>query len=164
MEDTLIKANSLILRTRSPYFSAMLSKEYGFKEGQQKRSSNIRVEGVPKALFSCIIQYIYSDHFYIQRHNLEFFVQLFIFADYFILPRLVEICSNYLKTFVNSSSVLTLLLLAHAHNSEQLERYCVHYIAMHQHEVLRGQTYESFKSRCHPSLFKSLIDRVNQEV
>jgi hypothetical protein len=118
VEDTLIKANSLILRTRCPYFAAMLSRTYGFREGQHKRSQSIRVEGVPKALFSCIIQYIYSDHFYIQRHNLEFFVQLFIFADYFILPRLVEICSNYLKTFVTSGTVLTLLLLAHAHNSE----------------------------------------------
>jgi hypothetical protein len=44
-----------------------------------------------------------------------------IYADYFALPRLVDICSSYLKPFVNSKTVLQILLLAHAHNANQLE-------------------------------------------
>lgn len=70
------------------------------------------------------------------RHSLDFFVKLFIYADYFMLPRLVDICSNYLKDYVNPKTALSMLLLAHAHNAEQLERYCVHYIAMHEAEIL----------------------------
>jgi len=55
------------------------------------------VTGVPKAFFTCIIQYLYSDHFYIQNEEIEFFLKMMIYADYFMLPRLVDICSSYLK-------------------------------------------------------------------
>lgn len=40
-----------------------------------------------------------------------------IYADYFMLERLVDICSNYLQKFVNVKTVLSILLLAHAHNA-----------------------------------------------
>jgi hypothetical protein len=32
-----------------------------------KQDNVITVQGVPKNYFTCIIQYIYSDHFYIAR-------------------------------------------------------------------------------------------------
>jgi|LauGreDrversion4_2_1035121.scaffolds.fasta_scaffold72321_1 hypothetical protein len=130
VDGTLIKANSLVLRIRSPYFSAMLSPQNGFFETNMKKGQSIKVYGVEKSYFSCIIQYIYSDHFYIHRQNVEFFVKLLIFADYFMLPRLVDICSNYLKSFVNIKTVFTLLLVGNSHNADQLVNYCVHYIAM----------------------------------
>ena len=124
VEDTLIKANRLVLSTRCPYFASMLSSKYAFKEsslvGKNDPSGligNIRVSGVPKLYFSCIIQYIYSDHFYISKQDAEFFLKLMIYADYFMLPRLVDICESYLKSYVSSTTVLNLLLLAHAHNA-----------------------------------------------
>jgi hypothetical protein len=66
VEDTLIKANSLVLSARCPYFKSMLSRKYMFRE-TIKEGDFIKVLGVPKSYFSCIIQYIYSDHFYIPR-------------------------------------------------------------------------------------------------
>ena len=117
VEDTLIKANSLVLSARCPYFKSMLSSKYMFRESK-KEGGFVKVQGVPKSYFSCIIQYIYSDHFYIQRQEPEFYVKLLIFADYFMLPRLIDICASYLKGFVNLKTVLNLYLLAHAHNAE----------------------------------------------
>jgi len=35
-----------------------------------------------------------------------FFVKLLILADYFILPRLVDICSRYLKSYVSARTAL----------------------------------------------------------
>ena len=61
---------------------------------------------------------MYSDHFYIQRQEVDFFVKLLIYADYFMLDRLVDICSSYLKPFINVQNVLKILLVAHAHNAE----------------------------------------------
>lgn len=65
VEDTYIKANSLILQTRCEYFKSMLSSKYSFLEASSRHEGYISVQGVPKNLFMCIIQYIYSDHFYI---------------------------------------------------------------------------------------------------
>lgn len=62
VDDTLIKANKLVLSTRCPYFASMLSSKYAFKESSMiaKNDSastigNIKVSGVPKLYFSCII-------------------------------------------------------------------------------------------------------------
>jgi hypothetical protein len=67
VEDTYIKANSLILQSRCEYFKSMLSYKYKFLETSTKNEGYINVNGVPKHIFMCIIQYIYSDHFFIQQ-------------------------------------------------------------------------------------------------
>ena len=113
----------------------------------KKETGVIKVEGVPRAYFSCIIQYIYSDHFYISRHDLEYFLRILIFADYFMLPRLVEICSSYLKNFVNSKNALHILLVAHSHNATQLEQFCINYIIVNEREIMNSREYRSFKRR-----------------
>ena len=61
-----------------------------------------------------------------------------MFADYFMLPRLVDICSSYLKVFVNNKSAFSLLLVAQSHNADQLENYCIHYIALNQYDIFAG--------------------------
>jgi hypothetical protein len=97
VDNSLIKGNSTILKARSSYFEAMLSDRYCFSEtisntyvdketNQQFRV--IKVEGIKKVFFNCIVQYLYSDHFYIYQYSIEFFIQLLIYADYFMLPRI----------------------------------------------------------------------------
>lgn len=55
VDETLIKANSLILSTRCPYFKSMFSAKYAFSESKIKKGGHIKVNNVPKAYFSCII-------------------------------------------------------------------------------------------------------------
>ena len=91
-----IKGNSFVLSARSEYFKAMFSVKHGFRETSdeqlQKQGQNtfkmIKVHGVPKIFFNCMIQYLYSDHFYIGQQSIEFFLQLMIYSDYFLIPRL----------------------------------------------------------------------------
>jgi BTB/POZ domain len=130
----------------------MLSREYDFKESRIKKGGSIVMEGVPKHMFNCLIQYIYSDHFYIHRHDVDFFIQLLVYADYFIMPRLVDICSSYLKTFVNSKTVVDILLFALAHNAQQLQRYCINFIALNEKEVTESTSFLRFRQRASPSL------------
>lgn len=68
-----------------------------------------------------------------------------IYADYFSLPRLVDICSSYLKQYVNVKSAILLFLLAHAHNATQLEKYCINYIAMNEFEIMNSRHFRNFK-------------------
>jgi len=49
-----------------------------------------------------------------------------------MLPRLIDICSSYLKSYVTMKTALQMMLLSHAHNAEQLERYCINFIAMNR--------------------------------
>ncbi len=56
-----------------------------------------------------------------------------------MLSRLVDICSSYLKQYVNIKSALQILLLAHAHNADQLETYCMNYIALNEKEILESR-------------------------
>ena len=70
--NTYIKGNSYVLIDRSEYFRAMLSSSNGFKEVSEKyfqSGSNtfrlVKVRGVPKSIFNCIIQYLYSGNLYI---------------------------------------------------------------------------------------------------
>jgi hypothetical protein len=52
VDDSHIKANSVVLKARCPYFHSMLSAKYHFRESQ---ASQVRVEGVPKTYFTCIV-------------------------------------------------------------------------------------------------------------
>lgn len=55
VDDTLIKTNSTVLSQRCAYFKSMLSQSYDFSEARAKRNPFIKVDGVPKQYFSCII-------------------------------------------------------------------------------------------------------------
>ena len=135
----------------------MLSSKYRFVESTIKKDTGcIRVEGVPKSYFSCIIQYMYSDLFYIGRQEVEFFLKLLIFADYYMLPRLVEICSSYLKGFITSKNALHILLIAHSHNAIQLEQFCINYIVSHESEILNSREFRSFKRRAQEGLLQAI--------
>jgi hypothetical protein len=86
-----------------------------------------------------------------------------IFADYFMLPRLVEICSSYLKQFVNVKTVLQIMLLAHAHNAEQLERYCINFFALNEKEIVETRGWRHFKRQAQESLIQVFLQRIRDE-
>lgn len=68
-----------------------------------------------------------------------------IYADFFMISRLVEICCNYLKSFINTKTVLQILLVAHAHNAHQLEKYCINFITLNEKEIIDSRNWRQFK-------------------
>lgn len=130
----------------------MLSAKFSFKESLLKYGGQIKVNGVPKAYFESILQYVYSDHFYIWKQDATFFLRLLMLADYFMLPRLVDICTSHLKPFINSKNVLNILLVAHAHNAEQLERFCLNFITLNENEILESRDWRHLKRQAQESL------------
>jgi hypothetical protein len=64
-----------------------------------------------------------------------------------LLPRLVEICSSYLKNYVTIKNALHILLVAHSHNALQLEQFCINFIVINEKEILNGREFRSFKRK-----------------
>jgi hypothetical protein len=100
-----IRVNSAVLCARSEYFSAMFNSNYSFKESyfthyfddglhhevrQLKRIVQLR--GIPKTFLAAIIQFLYTDNFISSDGSLLYYLNLMLYADYFLLPRLSEIC------------------------------------------------------------------------
>lgn len=66
--------------------------------------------------FSAIVQYIYSDNFFIMSNNLQYFVMLMICADYFLLPRLAKLAGDNILNLAKPKNVIYLLILARHYN------------------------------------------------
>ena len=155
IDGSYIKANSFVLKNRNEYFEAMFSSR--FKESKdaaliQKQGNNefrlIKVMGVPKIFFNCIIQFLYSDYFYIGEQSIEFFLQLLIFSDYFLIPRLAQICQRRIKPYLTCQNVIPVTLLAHSHNAEELELNCLDFICLNEVQILKSTQWKSFKKLC----------------
>ena len=125
VEDSYIKGNSGILRRRSQYFSSMLSNKNNFKEVDLKKL--VVIKGIPREYFVQIIQYLYSDQFYLSHEidSLDYFLNLLIYSDYFMLNRMTQIVSRYIGNFVAVENVIPILTVANAHNAPQLLEFCI---------------------------------------
>jgi hypothetical protein len=52
----------------------------------------VKVHGISRHYFTAIIQFLYTDTFYQADHSLSYFLRLMLYADYFLIDRLKEIC------------------------------------------------------------------------
>jgi hypothetical protein len=141
----------------------MLNQSYGWSESDIKNNGAIAVKGIPKIFFKSLIQYIYSDYFYNARNDAEYFIRFLIYADYFMLSRLVDICSNYLKQFINIQTVMQIFLIAHSHNAKKLKKFCIHYIALNEKEFFSSRMWRYFKRQATDELSDLLIKLIDKE-
>lgn len=172
VDNCYIKSNSHILKARSQYFAAMFRHQNGFNEIQSQHYSHrqtgdqkfhlIKLNTVPKQIFNCIIQYLYSDSFAIQNLEVSFFVELIVNADYFMLPRLIQICSYYIRNYITNQNVLSILLLAIAHNSPDLRSICFNYMTVNETTILYSKEWDFFKKHTDPKLFHDILVELTQ--
>jgi hypothetical protein len=80
-----------------------------------------------------------------------------------MLPRLVDICSSYLKSYVTAKTLLQILLIAHSHNASQLERYCLNFFALNEKEIFESRGWRHFKRRAQESLVVSILKMLSDE-
>jgi len=124
-----VRANSVVLKARSEYFRAMLSKQYSFIEATTQKYGLVKVSGISNFHFRAVLDFIYTDTIQTTEKNAEFLVRMLMCGDFFLLPRLVQLASIELKRYINDTNVIQILLIAHAHNAKDLERFCLFYIA-----------------------------------
>jgi len=61
-------------------------------------------------------------------------MNLMIYADFFMLDRLSEICQQNIAKFLKPQNALEIYLVAEGHNAEQLKLMCLHFLAVNQPE------------------------------
>jgi len=104
-----ITASSLVLAARCEYFRSMFRRQAVWKE----RSFQISIQGIQKPYFEALIQYFYTDTFrFEQPHSLCTWVNFLIYADYFLLTRVMELCAEKLTQCIRTKNVVPLLLIA----------------------------------------------------
>jgi hypothetical protein len=54
-------------------------------------------------------------------------------------------------------------LIAHAHNAEQLERFCINFFAMNDKEIMESRSWRHFKRSAQESLIQLLLKKVRDE-
>ena len=86
-----------------------------------------------------------------------------VYADFFMLQRLVNICSTYLKPFISDQTVLKILLIARAHNAEQLEQYCFYYIGQNEKKILKSQQWKQISDISQENLTKYFTEQIEKE-
>ena len=171
----LICANSVVLNARCEYFRIMFNMRYGFRENSKSDLAltadfphsnvrHVRVRGIPKQYFTAIIQFLYTDNFCQTECNLAYFLRLMIYADYFMLVRLSELCQQIIKQFVRPKNVMDLFLVAHAHNAAKLERFCIHFLTVNFIEVSKSFQWKDFAKRCQSYGRTCLLEKVQKEV
>jgi len=120
------KANKCLLTARSPYFQLLFSSN--FLENSLKR---IRILWISYQSLFLVLQYIYTDKVSLQPISKSYKMPflLLIAADYFILPRLVDICSEEIAQLISMSLATSIMLFAYVYNSSKLLNLAAYYIA-----------------------------------
>ena len=102
----------------------------------------VRLSGVPKVYFSCIVQYLYSDCFYCHQHSLNFYVHLMVYADFFLLPRMAKVCQKKVAQFINVHNALSVLLIANSYNCQYLSTEAIRFICRNESLILRSKEWK----------------------
>lgn len=74
-----------------------------------------------------------------------------------MIQRLNEICQSNLAHFVKPRNCLELYLVAKAHNAEQLEKFCLHFIAVNEEEISKSPMWKEFQKKC--MIADEILDR-----
>ncbi len=104
----------------------------------------ININGIQKNYLSVILQYLYTDSFKLTGQDQEsftFWLNLLIYADYFLIQRLVDICSTKLVECIRVKNVVPLYLIAQSHNAVILESQCLLFIVCNEAAVYRNNVY-----------------------
>jgi hypothetical protein len=64
---------------------------------------------------------------------------------------------------VNAKNLLQILLLAHAHNATQLERYCINFFSLNEKDIFESRGWRHFKREASESLVVSILDMLRSE-
>jgi hypothetical protein len=83
-----------------------------------------------------------------------------IYADFFMISSLTQICCKYIKQFVTPKNVLSVLLVSHAHNCQDLENFCLETLCLNEAEILPSREWKQFKQLTTDSLYRYLMAQI----
>ena len=140
-----IPAHKLILSMRSPVFRTM------FASGMAESLTNeVRIQDFDAAVVKEFLRFLYTDQCEVDKHA----EQLLAMACKYQVPGLKYFCENHLCAMIDSTSVISLLSLAHMYDATQLKACVLHYITRHTKEVV---VVDGFMESIGPDLMKEVV-------
>lgn len=122
------RAHRCVLAARSPVFKAKLLGS--MKEGTSTNSCAIRIEDIEPRVFRAVLQFMYTETLpeVSRKEEAAMSQHLLEAADRFSLQRLKLICEDSLCGCIDTSSVVTTLVLAEQHNCQGLKEKCFEFL------------------------------------
>ncbi|KAF8775533.1 hypothetical protein HU200_004504 [Digitaria exilis] len=155
-------AHKAVLATRSSVFMAEL-----FGHMKEKEASRVRVDDVDPDVFRAMLHFVYTDSVPEVEDGGDVMVMaqhLLVAADKYNLERLKVICEDKLCGYIDTKTVVTMLLLADRHGCKCLQEACVGFLKSRGNlkSVLASGDFE-YLMRSYPSLLKELLPKNNPE-
>lgn len=123
-----------ILCARSGVFRAMLERDM-----KENRTGIVEIEDLDDDTVSKLLRFLYTD--IVDELEWETAFKLFFAADKYELLALKRKCSNFIKTHVKKSNVCDALVLADAHQDQDLKSACEDFIGAHASEMLSSEEW-----------------------
>ncbi|XBI50284.1 hypothetical protein VPH35_113716 [Triticum aestivum] len=153
-------AHRSVLAARSPVFKVQL---FGAMKGSS--DDQIIVDDMEADVFGSLLHFIYTDSLPQMSHEGDnqgvAASHLLVAADRYDVQRLKLICEDKLRSYIDSSTVATSLVLAEQHSCHGLKEVCLHFLTCPSNleAMIASDGYEHLKSSC-PSVLKELIARL----
>ena len=133
--DKEFKAHKAVLASQSPVFKAMLSKKKG--------SSVVDISEADPKVVSEMLSYLYTG----RAPNLDTMTrELLLLASKYEISYLLEMTQKKLKSDINASNVVELLIFATTHDTPSLKKACLTYISLHSAEVMRTSDWNKLEN------------------
>ncbi|KAL6907755.1 hypothetical protein ACP4OV_001925 [Aristida adscensionis] len=155
-------AHRSVLAARSPVLRAEL---FGCAM-RERRSTHVYVDDMEPRVFEAVLRFVYTDALpemeeTRERRAMAMAQHLLVAADRYGLERLKLICEDMLRSFVDTSTVESSLVLAEQHGCHGLKEGCFRFLRApgNMKAVLASNGLKHLKRSC-PSLFEELLMKV----
>ena len=136
--DKEFKAHKAILATQSPVFKAMFK-----TDNKKKGSSVVDISEADPEVVSEMLSYLYTG----RAPNLDTVTrELLLIASKYEISHLLEMTQKKLKSDINASNVVELLIFATTHDTPSLKKACLTYISLHSAEVMRTSDWDKLEN------------------
>lgn len=141
-----IPAHKFVLAISSPVFFAMF---YG--ELAEKSNSIVLPDCEYESLLE-LFRFVYCDEVKLNEENV---MQVLYLAEKYIVPSLVDRCTEYLENIVNVSNAFCVITHAQRYGDKRLAKQCWEMIDKHAEEAVKTEGFETVGR----SLLEELVER-----
>ena len=148
------KVHKAVLASQSPVFRRMLESDM-----KEQRTSVIEISDTDPQVISDLLAYLYTG----KAPDVDTLAnKLLVVANKYALSQLFEICENKLKSDINDSNFIDLLIFADLHNAANLKRACLIFIYCNSPAVYNSSRWKEFKQNNdgHNSLLLEILEFV----
>ncbi|CAN6229627.1 unnamed protein product [Urochloa humidicola] len=154
--DRVFLAHKYVLAARCKVFKAQL-----FGVMKESNTECLRIEDMEPSVFERLLHFIYTDSLSEDHEGdqcVATTMHLLVAADRYGLFRLVLMCEEKLRNWIDVQSVATILRLADQHHREQLKQACLRFISWPDvlGDIMETEGFKDLDASC-PTIMKEIL-------